>query len=113
MRRRYRLTLVANTIAELIARQSRRTPDALAILAPERAPLTFRALLRQIDSAILSLAAAGFGRGSRVALALPNGPEMAVALLAVTGGASCVPLNPALDETSYRAAVRERCASMH
>jgi len=100
------MTSTANTIVKLIARQSHRMPDALAILAPGRATLTFQSLTRQIDAAILSLAAAGFGRGSRVALALPNGPEMAVALLAVTGGATCVPLNPALDETSYRAALQ-------
>ena len=100
------MTPIANTIVALIGSQSHRAPDALAILAPGRTPLTFQALTRQIDTAILSLAAAGFGRGDRVALALPNGPEMAVALLAVTGGASCVPLNPALDEASYRIAVQ-------
>jgi len=96
------LTSTASTIVELIARHALRTPDAVAILAPGRPPLTFRALTRQIDAAILTLAAAGFGRGDRVALTLPNGPEMAVALLAVTGGATCVPLNPALDEASCR-----------
>jgi acyl-CoA synthetase (AMP-forming)/AMP-acid ligase II len=62
--------------------------------------------MRQVDATILSLATAGFGRGDRVALALPNGPEMAVALLAVTGCATCVPLNPALDETSYLVALQ-------
>lgn len=33
------------------------------------------------------------GRGRRVALVLPNGPELAVAILAVSNWASCVPLN--------------------
>jgi len=33
------------------------------------------------------------GRGQRVALVLPNGPELAVAILAVSNWASCVPLN--------------------
>jgi len=98
--------LAATTIVEIIARHSRRTPNALAILAPGRTPLTFRALADQIDSAIRALAAAGFRRGSRVALALPDGPEVAVALLAVTGSATCVPLNPALDEASCRAAIQ-------
>jgi len=97
--------LVATTIVEIIARHSRRTPDTLAILAPGRTPLTYQALTDQIDAAIRAVAAAGFRRGDRVALALPDGPEMAVALLAVTGSATCVPLNPALDEASYRAAI--------
>jgi acyl-CoA synthetase (AMP-forming)/AMP-acid ligase II len=47
----------------------------------------------------------GFGRGERLALALPEGPEMAVAVLALTACATCVPLNPALDEASYRIAL--------
>jgi acyl-CoA synthetase (AMP-forming)/AMP-acid ligase II/acetyltransferase-like isoleucine patch superfamily enzyme len=33
------------------------------------------------------------GKGHRVALVLPNGPELAVAILAVANWASCVPLN--------------------
>jgi oxalate---CoA ligase len=36
----------------------------------------------------------GIGRHDRVAIALPNGPEMAVAFLAVTAGAIAAPLNP-------------------
>ncbi|KAL3905309.1 MAG: hypothetical protein SGARI_004524, partial [Bacillariaceae sp.] len=35
----------------------------------------------------------GFGRGQRIALVLPNGPELALAILAVSHWASCVPLN--------------------
>lgn len=97
---------IADTIVACIRNESLRSPDALAILAPRRMPLTFRELMRQIDATILSLAAAGVGRGDRVALALPNGPEMAVALLAVTGCATCVPLNPALDEASYLVALQ-------
>ena len=100
------MTPVANTILELLGSEARRNPDALAILAPGRAPLTYRALMQRIDGAIDALAAAGFGRGRRVALALPNGPEMAVALLAVMGCAECAPLNPALDEASYLVALR-------
>lgn len=35
----------------------------------------------------------GVGRGTRVAVVLPNGPELALALLVVSSYASCVPLN--------------------
>jgi acyl-CoA synthetase (AMP-forming)/AMP-acid ligase II/serine acetyltransferase len=35
----------------------------------------------------------GYGRGHRIALVLPNGPELALAILAVSNWASCVPLN--------------------
>jgi acyl-CoA synthetase (AMP-forming)/AMP-acid ligase II len=100
------VTSAANTIVELIACQSRRTPDALAILAPGRSPLTYRGLTQRIDDAIAALAAAGVGRGDRVALAVPNGPEMAVALIAVMGCAECAPLSLLLDEAAYLVALR-------
>jgi len=35
----------------------------------------------------------GYGRGDRVALVLPNGPELALAILCTVHWASCVPLN--------------------
>ena len=41
------------------------------------------------------LNAIGIGRGDRVAIVLPNGPEMATAFLAVACGATTAPLNPA------------------
>ena len=37
----------------------------------------------------------GIGRHDRVAVVLPNGPEMAVAFLTVAASATCAPLNPA------------------
>ncbi len=43
---------------------------------------------------ITDLNQVGISRGDRVAIVLPNGPEMAACLLAVAMGASCAPLNP-------------------
>jgi acyl-CoA synthetase (AMP-forming)/AMP-acid ligase II/acetyltransferase-like isoleucine patch superfamily enzyme/acyl carrier protein len=40
-----------------------------------------------------SLHEMGYGRGNRIALVLPNGPELALALLGLAQWASCVPLN--------------------
>ena len=37
----------------------------------------------------------GYGRGHRVAVVLPNGPELALAILALCNWCSCVPLNAA------------------
>ena len=37
----------------------------------------------------------GLGRGDRVAIVLPNGPEMATAFLSVAAAATTAPLNPA------------------
>ncbi len=42
-----------------------------------------------------SLNAMGIGRNDRVAIVLPNGPEMAAAFIAIACGATTAPLNPA------------------
>jgi acyl-CoA synthetase (AMP-forming)/AMP-acid ligase II/aryl carrier-like protein len=83
------------SIAHLLEHQAQRSPDALAILAPGRASLTYGRLQRHIDEIVQTLHAMGVGLHDRVALVLPNGPEMAVAFLAVAAGATCAPLNPA------------------
>src|SRR5688572_25346625 len=68
--------------------------DAPAISAPDRATLTHGGLRRQIADAAGQLNARGIGRGDRVAIVLPNGPEMATAFLSVASAASTAPLNP-------------------
>jgi len=73
-----------------------RGPDAVAIMAPGRAALTYGSLGRQIDQTAATLNALGVGRHDRVALVLPPGPEMALALIAVASTATCAPLNPIL-----------------
>lgn len=82
-------------ISHLLAERAERTPEALALLAPGRAPLTYGRLWQLVDDVVQQLHALGVGRGDRVAVVLPNGPEMAVAALAVAAEAICVPLNPA------------------
>jgi amino acid adenylation domain-containing protein len=43
----------------------------------------------------------GAGRNDRVATIVPNGPEMAVAFIAVAAGATSAPLNPAYRENEF------------
>ncbi len=90
------------TLMAQIARQARRESSALALLAPGRLPLTFAALVHEVERTVRSLTTFGLGRGSRIGVALPNGPEMAVLLLAATDCATCAPLNPMNDEASSR-----------
>ena len=82
------------TLLGVVRWWAERTPDAPAILAPGRLPLTYRALLEQIERSVRALNDAGLGRNDRVALALPDGPELAVAILAVGSAATAAPLNP-------------------
>jgi acyl-CoA synthetase (AMP-forming)/AMP-acid ligase II len=85
----------ARTLPELLRRQRERLPDAPAILAPGRSPLTYARLHAHVEGVGRTLRALGIGRADRVAVVLPNGPDMAVAILAVASHAACAPLNPA------------------
>lgn len=72
--------------------------DATALSSPGGVPLTFAALRALADRTVAALNAQGIGRGDRVAIVLPNGPEMAAAFIAVAAGTTSAPLNP-----SYKA----------
>ncbi|MFO7856471.1 MAG: acyl--CoA ligase [Paracoccaceae bacterium] len=83
---------MAETIAGLIEGHSDAAP---AIGAPGREWLSFGALRAQAAEVRGALAAAGIGPADRVAIVLPNGPEMAAAFVCVASGATAAPLNPA------------------
>jgi acyl-CoA synthetase (AMP-forming)/AMP-acid ligase II len=68
--------------------------DQTAILAPGRAALTYGALHALCEETVTRLNALGVGPGDRVAIVLPNGPEMATAFMAVGSAAASAPLNP-------------------
>ncbi len=84
-----------STISETLA-----VGDGLseAIGAPGTRPLTYAGLREQVASAAFALNRFGVGRSDRIAIVLPNGPEMAVAFLAAATAATAAPLN-----TAYRA----------
>ena len=70
-------------------------PGAPAVGAPEATPLSrggLRALARRTVEALNAL---GVGRNDRVAIVLPNGPEMATSFVCIGSGATTAPLNPA------------------
>jgi acyl-CoA synthetase (AMP-forming)/AMP-acid ligase II len=81
--------------ASIIERLAAGAADAPAILAPERGTLSHGDLRQQMQTAANQLHALGIGRNDRVAIVLPNGPEMATAFLSVAACASTAPLNPA------------------
>ena len=65
-----------------------------AIGAPDRAWLSGPALAGLAVEARSTLNRAGIGRGERVAIVLPNGPEMAACFMAVAACCTAAPLNP-------------------
>ena len=69
--------------------------ESVAISAPGfNRSLTFGGLRDLIRETALDLKENGIGRGDRVAIVLPNGPEMATAIIAISSCAACAPLNP-------------------
>ncbi len=82
----------ADAIPALLARADAR---ARAIGAPGRPWLSHAGLRDLIGDTIARLNRMGIGRGDRVAIVLPNGPEMAASFVAIAAGATTAPLNPA------------------
>jgi acyl-CoA synthetase (AMP-forming)/AMP-acid ligase II len=84
----------STTVPELLKLTAERFPDAPALIAPGRQPRTYRELIDQVQTASEALMGMGYGREDRLAIVLPNGPEMAAAFLSVASTATAAPLNP-------------------
>ena len=82
------------SLRHLVNEQAERNPDAVAIVAPGRRPLPYGLLGRHIVDVVRALNSLGVGRNDRVAMVLPEGPELAVAFIAIASAATCAPLNP-------------------
>ena len=87
--------------------------DRIAVIAPEQnLRVSYGALRSQVESLVSALAAAGIGRGDRVALALPNGLPAIVSFLAAslagTGPLSRAPGHTQSMAASYTAVIHRR-----
>ncbi|MCU0495621.1 MAG: acyl--CoA ligase [Chloroflexaceae bacterium] len=68
--------------------------DHPAILAPDRPALSYGQLRANVLALAESLASFGLGRGDRIAIAMGNGPDMALAFFAAALAGTAAPLNP-------------------
>ena len=82
----------ADTVINLLARGA---ASDNAIGAPDRPWLTHDGLRALVKRTVDSLNAMGIGRGDRVGIVLPNGPEAASSFVAIASGATTAPLNAA------------------
>jgi acyl-CoA synthetase (AMP-forming)/AMP-acid ligase II len=89
---------MSNTIAELLAGK---TPDSPAIGAPGRPWLSYAGLAALSAAVRQQLRAAGVSAEDRVAIVLPNGPEMAAAFITIAQSAVTAPLNPAYRQDEF------------
>ena len=92
------------TLRDLIASGK---DEAVAIAGHDAPPLTYAALRALVDGAVAKLNELGVGRGDRIAIVLPNGPEMAAAFLSVAAAATAAPLNPAYRQDEFEFYLRD------
>jgi acyl-CoA synthetase (AMP-forming)/AMP-acid ligase II len=83
---------------DLISLLNASPADAPAIGAPGRVDLTFGELCDMATDIAAGFNAVGIGSNDRVAIVLPNGPEMASAFITMAASSTTAPLNP-----SYKA----------
>ena len=83
---------MSDTLLDLLADARAGAP---ALSAPDRPALSHGALRTLIEQTLAALNALGIGRNHRVAIVLPNGPEMASCFIACAAGVTSAPLNPA------------------
>src|SRR4029453_9344040 len=86
----------APDLFERIGQHARAEPTKTAVTAPGRPPLDYAALHEALSRTRGALRGLGIGPGDVVAVALPNGPELATAILGIMAAGACAPLNPGL-----------------
>lgn len=87
-----------DTVRDLLSTEG----DGAAVVSVEHEMLGRLALLQEVDRLAGRLSSLGIGPGDRVAIVLPNGPEMALALLAVMSVGCAAPLNPRYRQEEFR-----------
>jgi len=92
---------MTHSIYRILEQQANRSPDAGVLRAPGRPVLTYDGLLEHINATVRVLLAAGLNRNDRVAIVLPNGPEMATAFIAAAVCATAAPLNPSFTAKEF------------
>ncbi len=75
--------------------------DNIALSGLDRPALNYYELRAQVARTVAELNDLGIGRNDRVAIVLPNGPEMATAFISVASGATTAPLNPAYKKDEF------------
>jgi len=81
------------TLRELVFEGGQDT-ESTALLGVDGETLSYGGLRSQVDYVVRALNSLGFRRSERVALVMPNGIHMAIALVSAIAGFVCAPLNP-------------------
>jgi acyl-CoA synthetase (AMP-forming)/AMP-acid ligase II/thioesterase domain-containing protein len=90
-----------NNIYDIVTHWAINTPNSFSILAPKRDPLSYKQLAAQVKYIHNFLSGIGIKRNERVAVVLPNGPDLAVSFLGISSYATFAPLNPGYTKSEY------------
>jgi len=83
------------TICSFLEAHAKQTPSRLALSAPGEQPLDYERLWSLAQTTSMALNRFGVGRNDRVAVCLPNGPQLAALFAGAAAAATFAPLNPA------------------
>ncbi|NIM96108.1 MAG: AMP-binding protein [Anaerolineales bacterium] len=89
------------SVHQILKIQAKHAPKAPAILGLDRPPLSFNHLHQYVLSTVTLLNSYGLGRNDRIAIVIPNGPELALAFLAISSCATSAPLNPSYQAPEF------------
>jgi acyl-CoA synthetase (AMP-forming)/AMP-acid ligase II/thioesterase domain-containing protein/acyl carrier protein len=95
------------TFGDILGGFAQATPDAPAIIAEGRTPLTYRELVLQSDRIRERLNSMGFGRGDRIAIVGRSDAATAALITAVVTGATAMPMNPELSIAEFVVYLRD------
>jgi oxalate---CoA ligase len=87
---------IDRTTADIIREYAVTQPDAPSILTSDGHVVTYRSLVGQMTAMADALRQAGIGTEDWVAVALPDGADLAVMIVALAGCATAIPINPEL-----------------
>ena len=91
-------TAIPSTVASLLPGDA----TGPALLTVDDEVMDHAALRREVDRLAEQLRSAGLRANDRIAIVLPNGPEMALVLLAAMSVGCAAPLNPKYREDEFR-----------
>ena len=92
---------VDGSIARRVESIAQHCDQKTALLAANGDIFTYANLHELISRTAARLNDLGIYRGDRVALVIPDGPQMALAFLSITATATCAPLNPTYREAEF------------
>jgi oxalate---CoA ligase len=96
---------IGQTIGQVIRAQAALQPEQPAMLGPQFS-LSYRQLQAFIDQCYCRLRAAGFARDARIAVALTDSAQAALAIAAIGSSAVAVPLDPKLRRAEVQRCLR-------